>query len=288
MPPSSQNIRAFRRIVYRHYAEHGRDFPWRPPSLKLRKDKSALHPYQIVVSEIMLQQTQVARVAQKYPAFIKRFPSFAALGRASFSEILSAWNGLGYNRRALALHHLAKTFHGRYRGRLPSSEDELMRLPGIGKATAGSIRAFAFNEPAIFIETNIRSAYLYRFFQSYSIVSDANIFPLITRTLDKKNPREWYFALMDYGAFIKKRHSNPNRMSAHYTKQPSFTGSNRQIRGTLVRILVVNGALKEEHLVRIASGLVQTSAQRVRRALYKLSEERMVECIRDRYTIAGY
>ena len=144
----------FQKIIYAHYRTHGRILPWR-----FEKD-----PYKIFVSEVMLQQTQVSRVRKKYGAFLKQFPDFRALSVASVSAVLRAWQGLGYNRRALYLKRAAERIVHAHGGKIPREIGELEALPGIGPATARSIRAFAFNEPDIFIETNIRSAYLHFFF----------------------------------------------------------------------------------------------------------------------------
>jgi len=186
----------------------------------------------------MLQQTQVERVAGYYPAFLKVFPSFRALAQAELREVLRVWQGLGYNRRALLLQRLAREVMQRHAGRLPVSAEELIKLPGIGNATAGALLAFAFNKPAVFIETNIRSVFLHHFYPRKKNVSDADLLPLVYSTLDTKNPRIWYWALMDYGVFLKKRHANPSRRSAHHVRQVPFEGSDRQLRGKLTKLLL--------------------------------------------------
>ncbi len=219
---------AFRRTVYAYYRRCNRRLPWRG-----RKD-----PYGILVSEFMLQQTQAKRVAGYYPAFLRAFPSFRALAQAELREVLRAWQGLGYNRRALLLQRLAREVIERHGGRLPVSAEELIKLPGIGKATAGALLAFAFNKPAVFIETNIRSVFLHHFFPRQNNVSDADLLPLVSSTLDTKNPRRWYWALMDYGVFLKKKYANPSRRSAHHARQVPFEGSDRQLRGKLTRMLL--------------------------------------------------
>ena len=182
-------------MILAHYRAHGRrDLPW-------RKTKD---PYRILVSEFMLQQTQVARVAEKYEPFIERFPDFASLARAPLGDVIRAWSGLGYNRRALHLRETARIVVSRFDGRLPRGFDDLRALPGIGAATAAEIMNFAFNEPRAFIETNVRAVYIHHFFPGRKKVADAEILPLVERTLDAKNPRRWFYALMDYGVMLKK------------------------------------------------------------------------------------
>src|SRR3989338_8573539 len=214
----SYEVRSFQNIIWRYYRKHGRKLPWRLSTLKIRKDKT-LDPYKVWVSEIMLQQTQVARVLKKYPPFIKRFRNIQTLARASLYEVLSLWSGLGYNRRAKFLHETAKIIVEKYNGIVPHDADSLERLPGIGEGTAGSILAFAFNIPSVFTETNIRTVFIHQFFKYkthtiYSdileniridcgedkssrkskkfLIHDRDILPLIEQALDTKNTREWY------------------------------------------------------------------------------------------------
>lgn len=220
-------LRRFKKIVYDHYHTHGRDFVW-------RTDTS---PYSILVSEIMLQQTQTSRVAEKYKEWMSVFPDFATLAAAPLKKVLNIWQGLGYNRRAIALHTCAKRILGEFHGVLPKTTEELVQLPHVGPNTAASIAAFAYNTPTVFIETNIRSVFIHFFFKNKKNVDDKKILELVAKTLDKKNPREWYYALMDYGVLIKKMYGNPNKKSKQYNKQSAFVGSNRQIRGAIVRIL---------------------------------------------------
>ncbi len=195
-------------------------------------------PYSIVVSEVMLQQTQVSRVMTKYNEWLQAFPDFETLATASAAEVLRVWQGLGYNRRALNLQKLAQTVVRDFNGTLPEQPNVLKTLPGIGMGTAGSIAAFAFNAPAVFIETNIRRVFIHHFFADKSSVSDAELLPLVEAAVDQNNPREWYYALMDYGVHLAKTVPNPNRQSRHYTKQSKFEGSDRQVRGEILRQLL--------------------------------------------------
>lgn len=228
---SQKKIEEFKKTVWAFYMSAGRMFAW-------RKTKD---PYKILVSEVMLQQTQVARVAEKYPAFIKAFPTIHALAEAPFSHVFTFWQGMGYNRRALALHRLAREIVAHHHGRIPRTRTELESLPGIGAYTAGAILTFAFNEPEVFIETNIRRVFIHHFFAKEDVVSDTPIKQLVEKTLDCEQPREWYFALMDYGAHIPKTSTNPNRKSKHYVKQKSFVGSHRQIRGKVLAFISRKG-----------------------------------------------
>ncbi len=249
---TSAGIRAFRRRIYDYYDRHGRDLPWR------RRPTG----YRVVVSEIMLQQTQVDRVRDKFGEFLGVFPGFPNLAEASAAKLIAIWSGMGYNRRALALRALARKVLSEHRGRLPGDFDKLLALPGIGKYTAGAVLAFAFNRPVVFLDTNIRRVFIHEFFHDRNSVHDDDIIPLIQRTMDRKNPRRWYNALMDYGSMLVKEHRNPNRRSAHYQKQSPFENSNRQVRGRIVKLLVKNAPLTFTEIVKqtgIDSGRVKAN-----------------------------
>jgi A/G-specific adenine glycosylase len=255
-----QDARNFRKKIRTFYRLQGRDLPWR------RTDD----PYRILVSEIMLQQTQVDRVKTFYENFIKRFPDFMSLAHAKKSDVLRAWQGLGYNRRALSLRETARIVAKEYGGALPRERDILESLPGIGPYTAGAIRAFAFNEPEIFIETNIRRVFIHSFFPGRAKVNDREILPLIERTLDRKDPRAWYFALMDYGAMLGVTEKmNPNRRSAHYVRQRKFSGSDREIRGKIVRLVLARKKITMDELVDI----IPQPKDRVMKIVAALSRE---------------
>ncbi len=250
---------AFRRFIYDFYKKYGRDLPWR----------RTYDPYCILVSEIMLQQTQVARVNEKYTSFINRFPDFQSLSRANLEDVLAEWQGLGYNRRALSLKKTAERVCEEHGGVLPSDEKELVALPGIGAATASSIGAFAFNKPSVFIETNIRRVFIHCFFSDREGVHDREILPLVECMLDPVNPREWYWALMDYGSYLGRTMPNPNKRSRHYTKQGGFEGSDRQIRGRIIRTLVCEGPVEKERLI----GMLGGDDQKVRSLIDRLEKE---------------
>lgn len=255
-------MRDFKKIVLGYYRRHGRNLPWR----KTRD------PYHILVSEIMLQQTQVARVIEKYSVFIREFPTVESLARAPLRKILGAWQGLGYNRRALALKRLAERIVLEWQGKVPDKREMLMTLPGIGEATAGALCAFAFNEPVVFIETNIRSVFLHHFFKDKKGVSDEQLLLHVARTLDRRNPRRWYSALMDYGSFLKVQLPNPSRKSLHYRIQSPFKGSDRQIRGRIIKMLVSKNRIRESEL----AALLGAGGKKTGKILQSLSREGLI------------
>jgi len=270
---SIQGIPAFRQMVLSHYDQYGRDMAWR----------NTTDPYQILVSEIMLQQTQVERVTVKFPEFIRAFPDFASLASASLAHVLSAWQGLGYNRRAIALQKCAIRVMNEYDGVLPADVDILATFPGIGRATASSIAAFAFNMPVVFIETNIRRVFIHFFFTDTDTVSDADIHPLVEQALFHENPRVWYWALMDLGSALKKTVPNPNRRSVHYTKQSPFEGSDRNIRGIIVRMLLAEPGLREKKFLGIRSD----DPARIKKILSALESEGFILRQNDRFFLPG-
>lgn len=232
--PGQDEVSRFRSLIYGYYRAYGREFSWR----------KNITPYRVLVSEFMLQQTQVRRVEDYFGPFLERFPDFGILAAAPLREVLTRWQGLGYNRRAKHLWLAAEAVVDRFGGELPSEEEALRSLPGIGPYTAAAVRAFAFDLPAVVIDTNIRRIYIHFFFPEAEAVHDRDIVPLVEATMDTSSPREWYYALMDYGAVLAKWFPNPNRRSAHYAKQGPFENSNRQIRGKVLRWLTEHGNLE--------------------------------------------
>lgn len=270
-------LKELQEAVWQYYREHGRhNLPW-------RVDTS---PYSVVVSEVMLQQTQVSRVLAKYSEFMFALPEWEALASASQADVIGLWQGLGYNRRALWLKKIAEQVVGEYGGDLLRDPVELQKLPGIGPNTAGSIAAFAFNSPVIFIETNIRRVFIHHCFAEREGVNDAELLLLIEQAL-KDNPgksREWYWALMDYGSHLATQVPNPNRRSKHYTKQSKFAGSDRQIRGEILRLLLA-GEMTESALGD-ALALYEQDGERVERILQGLVGEGFVKLQKDHYKLA--
>ena len=259
---SRDRVEQFQATIYQYYQAHKRAMPWRQTQ----------NPYDILVSEIMLQQTQVERVLGKYEEFLARFPDFETLARATWPEVLAVWQGLGYNRRVLALKRLAQAVVTDWGGELPKSARELQSLPGIGPATAGALLAFAFQQPVAFIETNIRRVFLHFFFADQEGVTDREILPLVAETLDQEQVRDWYYALMDYGAGLRGPGPNPNRRSAHYARQSPFAGSNREVRSLILKTLL-KGPVPSSIELSQAMGL---SSARTRPALEQLLAEGFV------------
>ena len=253
----------FIEAVWDFYKNNKRDFLWRNKNPE---------PYHVVVSEIMLQQTQTSRVAIKFLEFIEKFPSFEKLAQAERVDVIATWVGLGYNRRAVALHEIAKTIVREFDGKLPHCVETLKPFKGLGHATASSIVAFAFNVPTIFIETNIRTVFIHSFFNKEQEVPDQLLLPLIEKTVCKANPREWYYALMDYGVYLKKEFKNPSRKSKHHIIQSSFEGSDRQIRGAIIKLLSQKKQLEIAQLF----DLLEFDKNRIKQQCDKLVKEGML------------
>jgi A/G-specific adenine glycosylase len=232
--------KTFQKKIYDYYKEHKRVLPWR----------TTYDPYKIIVSEIMLQQTQSARVVEKYKLFLKKFPTVRALHNASTIDVLRQWQGLGYNRRALMLKKMAGEVVSIHKGRFPQTYEDLIALPGVGPYTARAVMAFAYNKPGAMIETNIRAVFIHFFFSGSKKVTDKELMPLIEEYMDIRSPREWYNALMDYGAFLKETLPNPSRKSAHHTKQSLFKGSDRQIRGAIIKAYTENPAITKRTILK--------------------------------------
>lgn len=254
--------RAFRAFVRGFYREHGRKLPW-------RETRSA---YRILVSEVMLQQTQADRVVPKYREFLRRFPTWSALAGASTAEVMRAWQGLGYYRRAFNLQRAAQSVVRDFGGKLPRDPAVIRTLPGVGSYTAGAVCAFAFDVAVPIIETNVRSVFLYTFFLKRKSVSDAEILQLVEETLDRRNPRDWYYALMDLGSELKRHRRGINTRSKHHAKQSPYHGSNRQARAAVLKTLAERGAVTEAEIAR----LLQAERARIERAVEGLLREGLV------------
>jgi A/G-specific adenine glycosylase len=229
----------------------------------------------------MLQQTQVDRVIPYFRRFIHTFPSFKALAKAPLKDVLHVWQGLGYNRRALHLKRIAEIVTKTHSGRLPTDEKELLQLPGIGPYTAAAVRAFALNEPTVCMDTNIRSVFIHAFFPKKKKVSDKTLLPLIERSLDTTRPRDWYYALMDYGAHLKKTGTNPGRQSVHHKKQSAFKGSNRELRGKILKVLLTN----PQTPISLAKTL-GTSQEKVTSILTQLTRDGLIQKSGRRFRVA--
>lgn len=229
---SSSQIAEFQQVVLTKGHELYREMPWRNDT----------NPYNVLLSEVMLQQTQVSRVLQKFEEFKCVFPTIQDLAQADFQEVLAHWSGLGYNRRAKFLHQTAQrivqfeTF--------PTEQTILQTCPGIGENTAASVLVYAFNQPLVFLETNVRTVLIYHFFQEEQTKIEESVLKnLAEQVLYRQNPRQWYWALMDYGTYLKKTVGNFNKQSQKHTTQSKFEGSFRQKRASVLRCLLKNGPL---------------------------------------------
>lgn len=226
--PSAAALAAFRETVWSHYRAHRREMPWRDVD----------DPYAVLVSEVMLQQTQVGRVEPRYQRWMERFPTVDSLAAAPLAAVLEEWQGLGYNRRAVALKRAAEEVAERFGGVLPADPAELRKLPGIGPTTAAAVVNYAFQEATPFIETNVRAAVLHHFFADADDVPDRDLMPIVEATWDRADPRGWGYALMDYGTHLKRTMPNPSRRSRHHARQSRFEGSRRQKRARLLRAVL--------------------------------------------------
>lgn len=268
-------IPQFRKTVWAHAKTHGRHaLPWRARTIS---------PYAVLVSEVMLQQTQVDRVIPFYRAFLKRFPTVRRLAGAPLSEVLVAWQGLGYNRRAKMLHEAAKAIVRTHGGKVPRDSDALEALPGIGPYTARAVAAFAYDEDTVFVETNLRTAVIHHFFPGPAPVSDAEIIGVLEKALPKGRARDWYAALMDYGAHLKRSGVRVNFRSKSYLKQSRFAGSDREARGAILAAL----AEKPHTASRLVLLLGSDRAPQLSRALAALLAEGMVVRQRRSYALPG-
>ncbi|MDP2233371.1 MAG: adenine glycosylase [Actinomycetota bacterium] len=266
-------IAAFRDVVYGYWRTCGRhDLPWR----------QTRDPYAVLVSEVMLQQTQVARVIPRFDAWLERFPSIDALAAAPLTAVLEQWQGLGYNRRAIALKRTAEGVSFEMAGVLPDTEAALRALPGIGPATAAGVVAFAHGAPAVYLETNVRAVYLHHFFADRDSVPDREIIPIVAATLHAENPRDWYYALLDYGVHLKSTLPNPSRRSRHHTTQSTFQGSRRQKRAMLLRGVLAEPGMTSAALAE-ALGLDERLTDSI---LDDLASEGFLVCDDGRYAVA--
>ncbi len=269
---TSEVIELFQKMIYDYYKNHKRKFPFR----------ENITPYNVLVSEIMLQQTQTGRVSEKYLQFTEKFPNFSSLSTASIEEVLKEWKGLGYNRRAIALQKIADIIIKDFDGKVPDSIDILKTFPQIGHNTASSIITFAFNKPTAFIETNIRRVYIYFYFPNKSKIDDKEILPIVKNTIDNYNPREWYYALMDYGVMLKRTHPELNKKSTHYRKQAPFKGSTREIRGKILELLIKQGTMEIKNIQRIFD---IKEEKRIKNTIIQLEKEGFIEIIDDKVNL---
>lgn len=255
------DILEFQEIIWEKGRELFREMPWRTDT----------RPYYVMVSEIMLQQTQVDRVIPKFEAFIERFPAIEDLASASLGDVLQMWSGLGYNRRAKFLHEAAIKVVNEYKGVFPDTNEGLVSLPGVGVNTAGAILAYSFNAPSLYIETNVRTVYFYHFFSDHEDVTDAELKIVVESTIDEEHPREWYWAIMDYGSYLKRQGIGQNNKSKHYKKQSPLKGSVREVRGQILKLLTTSDYDEQELRAELAAD------ERFEPALLSLEKEGLIE-----------
>jgi len=273
----SKKLIEFQETVFNYYKQNGRHtMPWR----------KNIADYQIALSEIMLQQTQVTRVEPKFEKFVQELPDWADLANAPQRQVLELWQGLGYNRRALNLQRMARVVVDKYDSKLPRDSAALQDLPGIGPATTGALLVYVFNQPVVFIETNIRRVFIHHFFSNQIDVHDKDLLPIIEISLKQNalTPREWYWALMDYGTYLKTQTPNPNRKSKHHTKQSAFVGSSRELRGKIIKHLLNHRSATTATLVALASSELQK--KEFYNVIASLVKEQFVEQTKsNRYTL---
>ena len=272
MGVSPERLEEFSATVWERGRELYRDLPWR----------DAHDPYAILLSEVMLQQTQVSRVMGRWEQWLETFPTIADLASAPLPPVLELWQGMGYNRRALNLKRCAEEVVAMHDGVVPSDKKALLALPGIGPSTSAGVRIFAFRQPDMYLETNVRAVFIHELFPGRESVADKELVSLVEATCPQDaRVRAWYYALLDYGAYLKKTMPNPTRRSKHYTRQSKFEGSHRQKRAYLLR-RVIDDALSTEDLARDlaqserASGRQEPSVEEVRAILDELEREGFV------------
>lgn len=254
-----RDVRAFRRKIFSFYRTHRRDLPFR----------NTTEPYEITVSELMLQQTQVERVVEKYLAWVERWPDWHSLAAADRKSVLAAWQGLGYNRRAVFLHTMARTIVTDYSGVMPHDEAALRRLPGIGPYTARAIRIFAFGRQDAAIDTNIRRVLIHELKLPLDI-SPADLEAVARSVLPRGRARDWHYALMDYSRLALPRSATRVRP---LSRQSRFDGSLRQIRGEIVRRLSTARSVRLETIARDLGRTIDD----VRRAAAGLERDGLVQ-----------
>ena len=275
MEITDKEIEAFRAKVWERGREFYRDLPWR----------NTRDPYSIWISEVMLQQTQVVRVVERWAQWMEKFPTVDALANAQFSIVIGDWMGMGYNSRARRLWDCSKIIRDQYAGQVPDSYEELISLPGIGPATAAGIRAFAYNTPGVYLETNVRTVFIHEFFPNADSVDDKELIPLVRAACPPmgEDVRGWYYALLDYGAYLKKTQSNPSRRSKQYTKQNMFEGSHRQKRSFIVRSILESPQTARQLAVALdefeaSKGRGHVSPNELDSVLEELDMEGLIAC----------
>jgi A/G-specific adenine glycosylase len=263
---SPERIQRFQKKVLSFYKKYGRDLPWRKTT----------DPYKILLSELMLQQTQVNRVVPYYEKWIARWPTLDTLASASRVEVLSAWMGLGYNTRAVNLHKTVQKIVTEFDGDVVQAMKYYKKLPGIGKYTSQAVQIFSTNADLVTVDTNIRRIFIAEFHLSEDI-SDKDLWEYAEQCLPKGRSREWHNALMDYGAlfFTSQRTGIKPK-----TQQSPFEGSDRQIRAAILRFLLYDPSSFEtiHRALCVEKG-------RLRKILGKMVDEELLILCNKRYQV---
>tara|TARA_Y100000310_G_scaffold334233_1_gene413469 strand:+ start:4626 stop:5417 length:792 start_codon:yes stop_codon:yes gene_type:complete len=249
------------------YKVHKRDLPWRKTS----------DPYKILVSEIMLQQTQVDRVIPKYLAFLKAFPSINALASAKTDDVLTLWSGLGYNARAIRLQKTAQVITKDFKGKFPKDRDVLLTLPGVGPYTANAVLSFAFNLPFPCIDTNIRRILLHEL-QLPESTSITKLYSIAESLIPKNKSCIWHNALMDYGSSVLTAKKTGIKA---LTKQSKFLHSRRWYRGQIMKIVVKEKKISLNKL----SKLLKKEKTFLVSILDELQKEKLVKVVKNQITL---
>jgi len=263
---SDQQIRLFQEKVLSFYTQHGRDLPWRKTT----------DPYKILLSEMMLQQTQVSRVMEYYMQWIERWPTVESLAEAPWKDVLKAWMGLGYNRRAVHVHQAAQTIANTFAGDILQAMEHYEKVPGIGLYTSRAVRIFASNADIVTVDTNIRRIFIHEFSLPENI-SSKELWSLAEQCLPKDQSRTWHNALMDYGALLMTSRKTGIRP---LTMQSKFEGSDRQIRGMILRqLLQCSSSLEELKMI------TKINTSRLQKILEKMIQEGLISLSNNRYSI---
>ena len=247
------NIQEIQQTILQWYKKNGRQLPWRQTT----------DLYRILVSEMMLQQTQVDRVIPKYYAFLEQFPTVSSLADAQTAEVLKMWSGLGYNRRALYLQKCAQTIKYKHNGKFPETTEELLAIPGLGKYTAAAVQSFANNKDVVVIDVNVERIFK-RIFYGKIEAAEA----IAWHILPTNESRNWHNALMDIGAlFCAAKNpkcalcpakaccaaaNNKERIEATWKKRKvvPFKNSDRIVRGTILKLLTTKNGQEQDQIYK--------------------------------------
>lgn len=274
------NLREIQQTILLWYKQSGRQLPWRQTT----------DPYRILVSEMMLQQTQVDRVIPKYYCFLEKFPTVISLADAQTADVLKMWSGLGYNRRALYLQKCAQTIKEKHNGKFPETTEELLALPGLGKYTAAAVQSFANNKDIVVIDVNIERIFKRIF---YGKIGSAEA--IAQHVLPKNESRNWHNALMDIGSLFctaKKPKcdlcpakqfcasaNNKERIEATWKKKKvvPFKDSDRIVRGTILKLLTTqNGQEKNAIYEQVLQQNIKREREKFEEILVQLEKDGLV------------